>query len=175
MDREYHRRPGFRLFIAAITPTPGRFEAANQAGFSFRQYRYGAIASLPGFAAAPVTIRLALGTQEKWIPAYELFRTYCVAILRQSRSVLVLSQGMGFGMVVSIFAERSPEAVIAMLAIRKSVSTYLHFEADYPAEQLRLMVAEAALNLLVLTSSRRSEDWIWNSIRSVPIEDRIGS
>jgi non-ribosomal peptide synthetase component F len=61
-------------------------------------------------------------------------------------------QGVGPEKLVGLFMERSPEMVIAVLAIVKAGGAYLPMDPLYPPERLAFMIADAA-PLLTLTQS----------------------
>ncbi|HEY4594401.1 MAG TPA: condensation domain-containing protein, partial [Thermoanaerobaculia bacterium] len=52
-------------------------------------------------------------------------------------------RGVGRGYLVGIFAERSPELVIALLAVLRAGGAYLPLDPAYPRERLALMLADA--------------------------------
>ncbi|MCU7896048.1 MAG: amino acid adenylation domain-containing protein [Candidatus Thiodiazotropha sp. (ex Lucinoma aequizonata)] len=57
--------------------------------------------------------------------------------------------GVGPEVVVGICLERSPELVIALLAVLKAGGAYLPLDPDYPAERLTFMLADAAAPVLI--------------------------
>lgn len=59
------------------------------------------------------------------------------------------SLGAGPETVVGVNIERSPEFVIAALAIMKCGAAYLPMDAAYPADRLRYILADASVRLLV--------------------------
>jgi amino acid adenylation domain-containing protein len=70
------------------------------------------------------------------------------------------SLGVGLETLVGICLERSPEMVVAALAVLKAGAAYVPLDPDYPVERLRFMLADARVPVLI---SRRE------------ISDRIGS
>ncbi|MEU9202572.1 non-ribosomal peptide synthetase [Streptomyces sp. NPDC048332] len=61
----------------------------------------------------------------------------------------LLARGAGPGHVVGVLAERSPELVVALLAILKTGSAYAAFEPDLPAQRLHRLLDDAGVRLLV--------------------------
>ncbi|MEM9212764.1 MAG: amino acid adenylation domain-containing protein [Cyanobacteria bacterium P01_F01_bin.150] len=58
-------------------------------------------------------------------------------------------QGVGPDVLVGVWAERSPQTIIAILAILKAGGAYVPLEPDYPFERLHLMVEDARLSLII--------------------------
>ena len=61
----------------------------------------------------------------------------------------LIDEGVGPECVVAICLDRSPEMVVAMLAVLKAGGAYLPLDAEYPAERLEYMIEDAAVQLLV--------------------------
>ncbi|HTG33806.1 MAG TPA: amino acid adenylation domain-containing protein, partial [Thermoanaerobaculia bacterium] len=59
-------------------------------------------------------------------------------------------QGIGRGDLVGLFAERSAELVIAVLAILKTGAAYLPLDPSYPRERLALMLADGGAPLVLV-------------------------
>jgi amino acid adenylation domain-containing protein/FkbM family methyltransferase len=59
-------------------------------------------------------------------------------------------QGVGAESVVGVCLERSPEMIVAMLAVLKAGGAYLPMDPSYPTERLALMVEQAGA-LIILT------------------------
>jgi len=59
-------------------------------------------------------------------------------------------QGIGRGDLVGLFAERSAELVIAVLAILKAGAAYLPLDPSYPRERLALMLADGGAPLVLV-------------------------
>ena len=68
--------------------------------------------------------------------------------------------GVGANQLVGLCLERSPEMIVALLAILKAGAGYVPFDPTYPAERLAYMVANAQLHLLV-TSDRLRPQLAW--------------
>src|SRR5436305_5922876 len=62
----------------------------------------------------------------------------------------LVRQGVERGYLVGIFAERSPELVIALLAILRAGGAYLPLDPAYPRERLALMLADAGEPLVLV-------------------------
>jgi amino acid adenylation domain-containing protein len=60
--------------------------------------------------------------------------------------------GVGPETVVGLFIERSPEVVVAMLAIFKAGGVYLPLDRDYPMERLAYMLADSGAQFLLTQS-----------------------
>jgi amino acid adenylation domain-containing protein len=59
------------------------------------------------------------------------------------------ARGVGPESRVGVFAERTPETVVAILAILKAGGAYLPLDPAYPAERLRYMLADAGARTVV--------------------------
>jgi len=57
--------------------------------------------------------------------------------------------GVGPGALVGLFAERSVEMVVGLLAVLKAGGAYVPLDTAYPAERLAFMVADARLQVLL--------------------------
>ena len=55
--------------------------------------------------------------------------------------------------IVGIALERSPEMIVALLAILKAGAAYLPLDPAYPAERLALMVEDASAKLIITTTA----------------------
>lgn len=67
------------------------------------------------------------------------------------------TQGAGPEQVVGLFAERSIDFMVAMLAIFKSGAVYLPLDPNYPGEMLKQLVTEADAKILLTTSHLRAQ------------------
>ncbi len=56
----------------------------------------------------------------------------------------LIRQGVGTEQTVSILLRRSPELIVAMLAILKTGAAYLPLDPDYPAERLKYLIEDSA-------------------------------
>jgi amino acid adenylation domain-containing protein len=56
---------------------------------------------------------------------------------------------LGHDAVVGVLAERSPELVVALLAVLKAGAAYLPLDPEYPPQRLAFMIAEAGIGALV--------------------------
>ncbi len=93
----------------------------------------------------PNTIALALGEERL---------TYASSDARANQLARYLRRlGVGRGDVVGLYAERSFETVIAMLAILKAGGAYMPLDPTYPRERLALMVEDSRAKVL-LTQER---------------------
>ncbi|MGB3300324.1 MAG: amino acid adenylation domain-containing protein, partial [Phormidesmis sp.] len=58
-------------------------------------------------------------------------------------------QGVGLETPVGLWAVRSPETIISMLAILKAGGTYVPLDPDYPAERLAWLMQDTQIKLLI--------------------------
>jgi amino acid adenylation domain-containing protein len=77
--------------------------------------------------------------------------------------------GVGPDRVVGVFAERSPEAVIALLAILKAGGAYLPLDPSYPAARLAFVIENSGLTVALTQSHLAGE--IPGSIANVLVVD----
>jgi len=76
--------------------------------------------------------------------------TYAELNRRANRLARYLrAQGVGRDAVVGICLERSPEMVVALLAILKAGAAYMPLDPSYPAERLQWMVEDACPQLIL--------------------------
>ena len=68
--------------------------------------------------------------------------------------------GVGPETLVGVHLERSPEMVIALLAVLKAGGAYLPLDPTYPPERLGFMLEDAGVTLLL--TDRQIEDWLLN-------------
>ncbi len=68
-------------------------------------------------------------------------------------AALLLERGVGAGDIVGLCLERTPELVIALLAIMKAGAAYLPLDPDYPGERVRLMIEDSGTRLVVTTTA----------------------
>lgn len=59
------------------------------------------------------------------------------------------TRGAGRGKRVGVFMDRSPDMIVAMLAIMKAGSAYVPLDPEYPADRLEYMMADAKLTAIV--------------------------
>jgi amino acid adenylation domain-containing protein len=114
---------------------------------------YPADASIPSLfeenaAAAPDALAVLYG---------DLSLSYAALNERANRLAHhLLRLGVGPEVRVGICLERSAEMVIAMLAVLKAGAAYVPLEADYPAERLSFMLADAGVAAVVTQDSLRA-------------------
>jgi amino acid adenylation domain-containing protein len=89
----------------------------------------------------PDGIALVMGSEKLTYAELELRATQLANYLR--------SLGAGPEVLVGLCVERSPQFVIAALAIMRSGAAYLPMDLAHPAERLRFIVKDAAVHLLV--------------------------
>ncbi|MGI9022775.1 MAG: amino acid adenylation domain-containing protein, partial [Acidimicrobiales bacterium] len=61
--------------------------------------------------------------------------------------------GVGPGVLVGVYLERSAEMVVALLAIARAGGAYVPLDPEFPAERVAFMVADSAAPVLVTQSS----------------------
>ena len=61
----------------------------------------------------------------------------------------LLALGIGPGVPVGVYLERSPEMVIALLAVLKAGGAYLPLDPTYPQERIRFMLQDAAAPVVI--------------------------
>ncbi|OLG07559.1 Long-chain-fatty-acid--CoA ligase [Bacillus paralicheniformis] len=64
-------------------------------------------------------------------------------------AIRLKKKGVAKESVVGVLADRSPEMVIAVLAVLKAGGAYVPLDPDYPEERLRYMLADSGARLLV--------------------------
>ena len=57
--------------------------------------------------------------------------------------------GVGPGVLVAVFLERSEEMVVALLAIARAGGAYVPLDPDFPADRIALMIGDCAAHVLV--------------------------
>lgn len=77
------------------------------------------------------------------------------------------------GDVVGIALDRSPEMLIAMLAVLKAGAAYLPLDPDYPQERITFMLADSSARLLI--TSRNQSESINSQTDQVLIEDALAT
>ena len=83
------------------------------------------------------------------------------------------SLGVGPDVVVGLCVERSVQMVVGLLGILKAGGAYLPLDPQYPAERVRVMLADAQARILVthrevggLVPADGRRGWTWTGIRS---------
>ena len=65
----------------------------------------------------------------------------------------LLSQGLAAESLVAVYLPRSPELVVAMLAILKAGAAYIPIDIAYPAERVAYLLEDSQASLLISTSA----------------------
>ncbi len=68
----------------------------------------------------------------------------------------LIAEGCGPEVLVGIMAERSPEMIVAVLAVLKSGAGYLPIDYTYPAERIRYIIEDADINLLLFNTGKET-------------------
>ncbi|WP_409281873.1 condensation domain-containing protein, partial [Pseudomonas defluvii] len=80
----------------------------------------------------------------------------CYAELEQRANQLahrLVSLGVGSDVLVGVALPRSPELIVALLAVLKAGGAYVPLDPDYPAERLAYMVEDSGLQQVISLSS----------------------
>jgi len=84
--------------------------------------------------------------------------TYAELNARANRLARVLrKKGIGPGLLVGVYAERSFEMVVALLAVLKAGGAYVPLDPSYPAERLAHMLEDASAALVLAQAPLASE------------------
>jgi len=101
--------------------------------------------------------------------------TYADLDSRSNRLARYLHQlGAGVDMPVGVCLGRSPELIIALLAILKAGAAYVPLDPDYPAARRAMMVDDARLSLVV-TDSRLAARVLANDCRRILLDEEIAA
>jgi amino acid adenylation domain-containing protein len=65
----------------------------------------------------------------------------------------LLAAGHSHGERIAICLDRSPELMVAVLAVLKCGAAYVPLDPDYPAERLRFLIEDAQVTLLITTAA----------------------
>ncbi|AUX45575.1 uncharacterized protein SOCE26_070690 [Sorangium cellulosum] len=87
---------------------------------------------------------------------------------------LLLSLGVGPGSLVGIWLERSPEIVVAILAVWKAGGAYVPLDPRYPRERLEFMLQDARVPL-VLTQRQLAEAIPRGDVPVVCLDEEAGA
>ncbi|BBZ69419.1 hypothetical protein MPRS_05120 [Mycobacterium paraseoulense] len=148
--------------LAAMTTDPGRavssvdlLDAAEHA----RVDEIGNRAALTAPVAAPASIPEAFAAQVARTPhapalgGGQLSWTYRELDEASNRLAhLLISEGAGPGQAVALMFSRSPEAIVAILAVLKTGAAYLPIDPAHPAARIGFMLADAAPVAVVTTA-----------------------
>ncbi len=69
---------------------------------------------------------------------------------------LLAGEGAGPGRCVALLFSRSPEAIVAILAVLKTGAAYLPIDPSVPAARIEFMIADAAPIAAITTAGLRS-------------------
>jgi aspartate racemase len=96
-------------------------------------------------ARTPGAVAIAFGNTKM---TYEELNRRANSLVRRLQKL-----GVGRGIPVGVFMERSPEMIVALLAILKASGAYVPLDQSYPAERINLMIAGIETPL-ILTQSK---------------------
>ncbi|WP_394540544.1 non-ribosomal peptide synthase/polyketide synthase [Lysobacter enzymogenes] len=118
-----------------------------------------------GHALAPESLPAAFARQASATPdapalvAGELRLSYAELDRRAERlAQTLLARGLGAGQGVALLLRRSPELVVATLAVLKAGGCYVPLHEQYPDERLALILAETNAALLIADASLDERD-----------------
>lgn len=83
----------------------------------------------------------------------------------------LLERGAGRGALVAVALDRSPELIVAILAVLKTGAAYLPLDPAHPRERLALMLRDSRASLLVTTSAFTGLDSAGDGCRVVRVDD----
>ena len=75
---------------------------------------------------------------------------------RRALARRLVALGVRPGVVVGIALPRTPDLVVAVLAVHKAGGAYLALDPAYPAERIRFIVADAAAPLILTSPDART-------------------
>ena len=81
----------------------------------------------------------------------------------QALAVRLRAGGVGTDAIVGVCVERSPETVVALLAVLKAGGAYLPLDPGYPAARLRGMLGDSGARVLI--TSGRAERWARETLK----------
>jgi non-ribosomal peptide synthetase component F len=101
--------------------------------------------------ASQHSLKKGLVYQEK--KSQEIF-TYKELLSRSTQLArLLIEQGIGPGSLVAILLNRSPQMLIALLAVQQTGAAYLPLDPEYPAERLQYMLTDSQAQCLLSTKA----------------------
>ena len=77
-------------------------------------------------------------------------------------AVLLIEQGVVTGQTIGLAVDRSPEMIIALLAIMKSGGAYIPIDPEYPRERIEYMLEDSDAKILI-TSKKYSTHFKTNA------------
>ncbi|WNM31472.1 amino acid adenylation domain-containing protein [Streptomyces sp. Li-HN-5-11] len=149
----------FAVVLEALAAGPGRRVAEVEALLPGERARLlgrrnGVSAAAPCAALPELFAAQAARTPDATAVTHEGTRiTYAELDARADRLARVLSaRGAGPERLVALALPRSPELVVAVLAVLRTGAAYVPLDPEYPADRLAFMLADSAPVLLVTTS-----------------------
>ena len=85
----------------------------------------------------------------------------------------LVSQGIGADQVVGLCLERGLEMLVGLLGILKAGGAYLPLDPNYPSERLRLMLEDAAPNV-ILTETELAGVLPACPARVIALDEKLG-
>jgi len=84
---------------------------------------------------------------------------------------LLIDNNIQTGDIVALALDRSPEMVIALLAILKSGAAYVPLDPEYPKDRIEFMLEDSSAK--VLLTSKKYKDHFHSDAREILIEDAL--
>src|SRR5688572_26695351 len=88
-------------------------------------------------------------------------------------AALLIEQGVVTGQTIGLAVDRSPEMIIALLAIMKSGGAYIPLDPEYPRERIEYMLEDSEAKILI-TSKKYSRHFKTNT-KVLIIEDCLST
>jgi len=86
-------------------------------------------------------------------------------------AALLIQQGIETGQAIGLAVDRSPEMIIALLAIMKSGAAYIPLDPEYPKERIEYMLEDSNAKILI-TSKKYSQHFKTNATEII-LEDSL--
>lgn len=86
---------------------------------------------------------------------------------------LLIQQGVITGQIIGLAVDRSPEMIIALLAIMKSGAAYIPLDPEYPRERIEYMLENS--NAKILITSKKYSGHFKSNANELIIEDSLSS
>jgi non-ribosomal peptide synthetase component F len=129
--------------VSTLGPPPAAW-TTREVGFGPDATVHGLVAAQA--AAAPERVALV------WDGGSLTYREVCARAA--ALATALVAAGVAVGEPVALCLPRSPEAVIAALAVLAAGAAYLPIDPDYPAARRQLLVDDAGARVLVTTAER---------------------
>ncbi len=153
----------YQALLAAFVEDPGRriSELPLLTAAERRQLQAWGDGPVRGGIGVPVNIQVAAWAQRTpdalALAGNGVELTYA-ELLEQARRLAgeLIEIGVGPETVVAVLTERSPEAVVAALAVMEAGGAWLPLDPSYPAERLRFLLEDSGARAVVVRGELRS-------------------